>query len=119
MRLKELRIKNNYTQREIAQILKMTPSGYGFYEAERSEPNIEALITLADIYHVSIDELVGRNFNLKLTEQEQELLDKVKQLTPIEFGKVIGYIDNMLKYKQEQKRQIFFENLNNKEDKGE
>ena len=34
--------------------------GYQFYESENNEPNIAALVTLADFYGVTIDFLVGR-----------------------------------------------------------
>lgn len=112
MNLKELRIKNNLTQQEIANLLKTNRVNYNRYELEKGEPDIKTLIKIADIYHVSIDELVGRNFNLELNEQEKELLEKIKSLTAIEVGKVIGYVDNMIKYKQENKRLAFYDNLN-------
>ncbi len=58
-RLKELRISSPYTQKEIAQKLNISVSAYQYYEAGKNEPNIEKLITLADLFNVSIDYLVG------------------------------------------------------------
>ena len=114
MNLKELRIKNKLTQQEVANLLKTNRVNYNRYELEKGEPDIKTLIKLADIYNVSIDELIGRDFNLLLNEQEKELIEKTKSLTAIEIGKVIGYIDNMLKYKQETKRQAFYNDLTKK-----
>lgn len=59
-RLKELRISSPYTQKEIAKKLNISVSAYQYYEAGKNEPNIEKLITLADLFNVSIDYLVGR-----------------------------------------------------------
>lgn len=118
MKLKEFRLKNGYTQREIAKMLKMTPSGYGFYEAERSEPNIETLTTLANLYHVSLDELIGREFNIQISDSEQELLDYIRQLSPIDQGKVLGYAKSRVEFsKQQQERELYFKLKNN--NKGE
>jgi len=59
-RLKELRKRNNWTQQEIAEKLKITRSAYAHYEKNRKTPTIETLKMLADIYQTSIDYLVGR-----------------------------------------------------------
>lgn len=59
-KIKELRILNRYSQKQIAELLDMQVTQYRRYEnGERSIP-IEVIIKLADIYDVSIDYLVGR-----------------------------------------------------------
>lgn len=59
-KIKELRILNRYSQKQIAELLEMQVTQYRRYEnGERSIP-IEVIIKLADIYEVSIDYLVGR-----------------------------------------------------------
>lgn len=48
-----------YTQREIAQIFKISQSTIAGYEIGRTEPDIETLGKLADFYAVSTDWLIG------------------------------------------------------------
>ncbi len=60
VRLKNLRERRRFYQREIAESLGITTRAYQFYESGRSEPNIQTLIALADYFNVSIDYLVGR-----------------------------------------------------------
>lgn len=58
--LKELRIKNNLTQTQVANKINISQRAYSFYETGQREPNIDTLIKLADIYNTSLDILVGR-----------------------------------------------------------
>lgn len=83
MRLKELRETNHITQTQIANILNMPQSTYQHYENFRSVPSIDTLIKLADYYQVSLDYLVGRNFQNELgylTSQELEYVKTLLQL---------------------------------------
>lgn len=59
-RLRELRISNELTQTEIAEKLNITQSAYSYYEKGVKQPSIYSLVILADLYHTSIDYLVGR-----------------------------------------------------------
>ena len=59
-RLTEQRKMNNMTQREVAQKLGIAQPSYIRYENGKSEPTIENLIKLADLFDVSIDFLCGR-----------------------------------------------------------
>ena len=59
-RLRMLRKEKKVQQKEIAEYLGISIRGYQFYESEHNEPNIKALIALADFYGVTIDYLVGR-----------------------------------------------------------
>jgi len=63
-RVKYLRIKNNITQKAIAEFLGTTERGYRNYEINKSTPNYETLLKLADYFNVSIDYLVGRSDNI-------------------------------------------------------
>lgn len=60
-RLKEIRRKSPYTQKQIAEILSISITAYQYYESGRSQPSIEGLIKLADLFGVTIDYLVGRS----------------------------------------------------------
>ena len=60
MRIKELRIENDKTQTEIANILGISRQVFANYEKEINFPDPKMLIKLADYFDVSIDYLVGR-----------------------------------------------------------
>lgn len=60
--LKSARLKANMTQEEAAEALHVTKGVISHWEIGRgSEPSIGRLIQLADIYKVSVDELIGHN----------------------------------------------------------
>lgn len=58
--LKGLRIQNNLTQKEIANIINVSERTYSRYETGDREPRIETLIKIAEYYKIPIDILVGR-----------------------------------------------------------
>ena len=58
-RLKEIRKDNDYTQIEIARILRITQVQYSRYETGERLIPITPLIKLADYYNVSVDYLLG------------------------------------------------------------
>ncbi|MCR5022538.1 helix-turn-helix transcriptional regulator [Ruminococcus sp.] len=58
--LKELREKNKFTQKEVAEKVNITQRAYAFYETGDREPSIDTLIKIANLYNVPIDILVGR-----------------------------------------------------------
>jgi len=58
--VKDLRLQYHYTQRFVADKLGITSQSYGAYELGLNEPSIPNLIKLADLYDISLDELVGR-----------------------------------------------------------
>lgn len=60
--LKKFRTALNITQKEMAKRLGISERGYRNYEIGCREPNMSALIQIADILRVSLDDLVGRDF---------------------------------------------------------
>lgn len=59
-RLKKLRKERGLLQKDIAQILNITTSAYGYYEQDKRDPDTKTLRILADFYNVSVDYLLGR-----------------------------------------------------------
>lgn len=57
--LKELRLKNKYSQREVAEYLGISNAAYSLYELGKREPNIAIIKKLAKYYNVSPSELIG------------------------------------------------------------
>ena len=83
MNLEKIRIENKKTQLEIAKELGLPPMTYNNYEKRRCEPNIETLCKLADLYNVSLDYLVDRNFNNQfgyLSNDEKDLISMYRNL---------------------------------------
>ena len=60
-RLKSLRKEKHLTQVQVAEILNQTPRAYQYCEAGTSIPEFARLVTLADLYDVSMDYLIGRS----------------------------------------------------------
>ena len=60
-RIKELRKKRHMTQKQAAAELGIRYTAYQAYEYGKSEPNLDHLLKLADLFDVTLDELLGRN----------------------------------------------------------
>lgn len=58
-RLRLLRVATGMRQEEVAQVLGVSRSSYTYYELSRSKPDYDTLISLAKLFRVSIDYLVG------------------------------------------------------------
>ena len=58
-RLKKYRIQKGDSQQKIAKLLGCTVSAYSKYENGDREPSVTVLITLADYYGITLDQLVG------------------------------------------------------------
>lgn len=76
MILKELRIKRNLTQQQVADQIGCSSVVYSRYENGQRQPSIEVILRLADLFNVTVDTLLGRpaERNGTLTEYEIELL---------------------------------------------
>ena len=59
-RLRDLREDHDMTQKQIAQMLGMSQTGYSKYETGENDVPVAVLVKLADLYHTSTDYLLGR-----------------------------------------------------------
>ena len=59
-RIRDLREDRDLTQKQIAQMLGMSQTGYSKYETGENDIPTAILIKLADFYHTSTDYLLGR-----------------------------------------------------------
>lgn len=99
MKLKELRAFESKTSEEVAKYLDISVQAYYKYESGKSEPNIANLKKLADLYNVSLDYLVGRQFHYEfeyLTEQQKAVVKLICQLNENNLLRVASYISGML-----------------------
>ena len=58
--IRNLRLDNGYTQKQIAEMLGISQNTYSQYEIGVLNYPVDALIKLADFYGVSVDYLLGR-----------------------------------------------------------
>lgn len=73
-----LRKKQGFTQNDIAYRLNVARSTYTNWEAGRAEPDLKTLIDIANIYNVSLDNLVGREY--RMPPQFEVILDQISNL---------------------------------------
>ena len=62
-RIKELRIKNNLTQKKLAEIIKVLDTTLQKFEYGTARPSLDTLLIIANYFDVSLDYLVGRTDN--------------------------------------------------------
>ena len=62
-KLKRLRLANNLTQQELANILETTKQAVSSYESGKSTPSLNSLIKLSEHFNISLDSLVFDNKN--------------------------------------------------------
>ncbi len=89
IRLAEYRKRNNYKQSELAEHLHVSQQVVSNYERGVSEPDIEFLKRAADLYKISLDELVGRDFWGEETSTfEKKIINCIKNMD--ESGKELS-----------------------------
>lgn len=69
-RLKELRLKKDKLQKDVASYLNISDVAYGYYEKGERQPNPEMLLKLAEYFGVTTDYLLGRTENDKLEDEK-------------------------------------------------
>lgn len=84
-RLKELRRQRGYSQKAVSDLIHVVPSAIAAYETGERTPSVEKLISLAKLYHVSVDYLLGLEKSepskfidvSHLTEQQASILQSL------------------------------------------
>lgn len=82
-RLRKLRKKHKLTQKQVAEYLGISESGYGYYEQGRNEPSLETLTKLAKKYNVSVAYLTGETNNPSPELSEKDERDIAKRMEKI------------------------------------
>jgi transcriptional regulator with XRE-family HTH domain len=90
--LRKLRIKNKLTQSELGNIIGISFVSISKYENKERQPELTTLIKLADYFHISLDDLIGRKIE-NSSEEMTEYVDKIKKEYAIKLSKrFIGYL---------------------------
>lgn len=66
-KLRKLRLKYHYSQREVAERLKISPSIVSGYETGERTPSTENLLALSYLYKCSTDYLLGKTEKIPTT----------------------------------------------------
>ena len=76
MNIKEIRVRKNLTQLQVANALGVSSVVYSRYETGNRQPSVDTLIRLADLFGVTVDYLLGRQEveDSTLSEYEIQLL---------------------------------------------
>ena len=77
-RLKDLREDNDYTQKQIAEILKIHQTTYSDYEIGNLNIPVDVLIELAKLYNTSIDYILNEASTLENVAQSKEISEELK-----------------------------------------
>lgn len=110
--IKELRIKNKYTQEELAEKLSVSVQTISRWENGVNYPDISMLPEVAKIFEVSIDSLLG--YGKVLTNKEWiDMYNKISSF--IQVGKneeCLEYLKEMLnKYPDDEKVQMWYAHI--------
>lgn len=90
--LKTFRVKNNYSQCDIAKILNVTNQTISNWEKGKRLPDIDTLVTLANLYNITLDTLTGsdkRSSSIEVLNIVSNLSDEKKDKL-LDFLKVIA-----------------------------
>ena len=82
-RLRSLRKRFGYSQAALAESLAISRMAYTQYESGHREPALDTLIQIAQLYHVSLDYLLGLSDLSRLPQlspQESYLLSQLDRL---------------------------------------
>lgn len=104
--LQRLRESRGLSQRELGEVLGVSTSTIGNYEAGLREPNFEMLENMADFFNVPIGTLLGdarASRMLMYYDRLSKLIEKAYNLDDIDIERLSERVDTMLeaeKYKE-------------------
>ena len=93
IRLKELRQQNGYTQKELSKLVNYSQNLISTWESGIHEPNIKALISLANIFNVSVDYLIGNENNVPKEINNSLYIKLTKHLSPNQQACIKDIVD--------------------------
>lgn len=97
--LKRLRVRDHVTQQQLAAAVGVSQQSINKYENHNIEPDIETLIAIADFFHTSVDELLGRPFvpnEPPLSQDEMDIISKYRYLSAAEKESIRLILNNYM-----------------------
>ena len=103
MELKSLRQSHNYTQEYIANQLGITRAAYTNIENEKRQLDPASIITLANLYNVSADVILGRESFVEAKTPtangdglDEALVNLLVDLSPAEVQRVVDFVAGLI-----------------------
>ena len=107
-RIKELRKARKMSQAVLADILGVTRSTVSMWEIDKSEPDADMFVRIADLFGVSTDDVLGRVVSAdvqkekpvpkdELSDDERELLRLFRQLNAEAQARLLDTADDMVR----------------------
>lgn len=103
-RLAKQRKKYGYTQKQLADKLNLSQQIISNIEREASAPDIHFLKATADLYKITIDELIGREavYETK-SSTEKQILDVVREMNDYEKELSLGLVNQIVQNRKKSK----------------
>lgn len=100
-RLAELRKKNHYKQSDLVERLNVSQQVISNIERDKTEPDIEFLKGVADLYNLSLDQLIGRDFMPVESddELERQIICYIKQMNDKERKLSLGLVSQVAQHR--------------------
>ena len=93
-RLRSLRKKNGITQKQLSSSMGVTERTIVAYETGKMKPNFDALNSLADVFNVSTDYLLGRtdvpNSAVSKITIDSSVIEEIRRAAVAEVDKQIA-----------------------------
>ena len=90
-RLKQLREEHELTQRDLANLLGVTPKAISFYELNEREPSNGFLVKISNYFHVSTDFLLGKSEENKTMDFPVISSNKTVRIAKFKKVPMLGY----------------------------
>ncbi len=87
IRLNALRRENNLTLQDVADYLSVNKATISYYEQGKRVPSFNKLVKLGELFNVSLDYLLGHDYNLK--EDNTNYLTRDLVLKSISRSKIL------------------------------
>ncbi|MBO3443492.1 helix-turn-helix transcriptional regulator [Clostridium sp. CCUG 7971] len=85
LKLKQARLKKELTQENVANILNVSRSTISSWEVGRSYPDLESIVSLSDLYNISLDKLLREDSDMiKKLSLDSKIINKI--------GKLLNYL---------------------------
>ena len=95
--IQKLRKEHKYSQKELGDYLGIGVSTISMWESEKREPDYSHLMAIAELFHVSVDYILyGKVDDVKLSPEEQEVLDLFRDLPVNQQFEIKGIIKGFL-----------------------
>lgn len=80
-RIAQLRRSRNMTQRQLAKVLRVSPSAIGMYEQDRRQPSMELIVAICQEFSVSTQWLLtGRPYTPESLTGDMKIMRDVQKL---------------------------------------